>query len=337
MTDVDFIENFIEPDRDYKIGDYSTEEENAPINKSGIYILVDDRERAVYSFFDRGDVTTINIPYEITRLTVGDYVIMYGDVILAIIERKTWKDLASSLLDGRKKNTNKMITVRDEENCKLIYLIEGNASPNPNSKVQRVPYKNLISHLDHLSFRDNIIVVYSKSRQDTPLRITTYAKNISTLAEFASHPKSGGGELSVKRKFTKSDLTIKVGVLSKIKGVSEKTAELLVENNITVADLAGGCKIVDFKYSSGKSIGSARSKKILNSVGAKSTQINILSGIPSISKSSARFILSTTSMIELINLSRSYPDDNSLQNLKKTEKAKIGKNGAKNIAKFLIT
>ena len=97
MTDIDFIKNFIEPELDSKVEDV------AQIDKSGIHILVDDRERSVYSFFDRDDVTTINIPYEITRLTVGDYVIMYGDTILAIIERKTWKDLASSLLDGRKK------------------------------------------------------------------------------------------------------------------------------------------------------------------------------------------------------------------------------------------
>ena len=46
-----------------------------------------------------------------------------GQNILFVIERKTWTDLASSLRDGRKENNKKLLKIREETKCQLIYLI----------------------------------------------------------------------------------------------------------------------------------------------------------------------------------------------------------------------
>src|SRR5271163_4715793 len=103
-------------------------------------LIVDDRERAVTGFLE--DLShTFHINYKIKRLEVGDYSIIYKNHIMIIIERKTWADLASSLRDGRSANINKLIALREATGCQVCYLIEGDAFPNPNSLVQRMPYK----------------------------------------------------------------------------------------------------------------------------------------------------------------------------------------------------
>jgi ERCC4-type nuclease len=141
-------------------------------------ILIDDREKNVIPFFK---INACGINYKVTRVTIGDYAVLYRDKILFIIERKTWADLASSIKDGRKNNVKKMIKARNDTNCILIYLIEGNPIPSDKSKYGRIPYKNLRSHLDHLIFRDNIHIIHSKDMDHTSRRIYELVRNYNTI------------------------------------------------------------------------------------------------------------------------------------------------------------
>lgn len=60
-----------------------------------ITVLVDTRERYPYRFAGRSDVATVR-----TALPAGDYGVRSGDVLLAVVERKSLENLASSLSDG---------------------------------------------------------------------------------------------------------------------------------------------------------------------------------------------------------------------------------------------
>jgi ERCC4-type nuclease len=117
-----------------------------------------------------------------------------NEQIVAIVERKTWNDLAASIKDGRKENINKLLSLRESTNCKIIYLIEGKARYKEDTKFARISFKNLEAHLDHLIFRDNIAIIYSDSVSDSASRLVTLAKNYSTLKFDTEIPKIGGEE-----------------------------------------------------------------------------------------------------------------------------------------------
>jgi ERCC4-type nuclease len=145
-------------------------------------IIIDDREKAIFPFLE--DMSNkYNIEYKIQRSEIGDYAICYHGHILLVIERKTWEDLSASMRDGRKDNVKKLLNLRTKIDCKLTYLIEGDATPKIDKKFGRLPFKNLQAHLDHLMMRDNIHVIYSKNLEYTAERLFMLAINCSTMKE----------------------------------------------------------------------------------------------------------------------------------------------------------
>ena len=61
---------------------------------SGLAIQVDTRERYPYRFADRG------VERERRALPVGDYAVLDGERVTAVVERKTLEDFSNSLVDG---------------------------------------------------------------------------------------------------------------------------------------------------------------------------------------------------------------------------------------------
>lgn len=145
-------------------------------------IIVDDREKAIIPFLN--ELTAkYNIIYKVQRNQTGDYAIVYKENILLLIERKTWTDLAASMRDGRKENVKKLLNLREQTGCKIAYLIEGDATPSFTKKYGRLPIKNLRAHLDHLMFRDDIHILYSKNEEYTAERLFELAQNYLSTKE----------------------------------------------------------------------------------------------------------------------------------------------------------
>lgn len=154
-------------------------------------LVIDDREKAIIPII-AALADEYHISYKIMRCSAGDYSIMFNGQILMIIERKTWVDLAASMLDGRKGNIAKLQAVRQTTGCSIAYLIEGNPCPHFNSKFHRIPLKALRSHLDHLAIRDGVHMIYSKDATYTAERLLELCVNMSTLDCIA---KNGGSNL----------------------------------------------------------------------------------------------------------------------------------------------
>jgi ERCC4-type nuclease len=152
-------------------------------------IIVDDREKAVIPFMAELS-EKYKIIYKVQRNQTGDYAIIYKDNILLIIERKTWADLAASMRDGRKENVKKLLNLREQTGCNLAYLIEGDATPSFTRKYGRLPVKNLRAHLDHLMFRDNIHVIYSKNELYTAERLFELGQNYLSNKEIIKKIKT---------------------------------------------------------------------------------------------------------------------------------------------------
>ena len=99
-----------------------------------------------------------------------------------IIERKTWKDLADTIKDPqRRANHKKLLNLRNECQCSIIYIIEGTPFPSPDRKFARVPCKNLRAYLDHIMIRDGCHIVHTQSSEDTAIRIIELCTNCMTI------------------------------------------------------------------------------------------------------------------------------------------------------------
>jgi len=98
-------------------------------------IKLDNRERTLLDGLEHA-INDMNIQIEVRKenLTVGDFQIWYGDVPLLIIERKTWKDLASSIKDGRCETQDPNLRELNNIGCTTVMLIEGNL-PGYSEKV----------------------------------------------------------------------------------------------------------------------------------------------------------------------------------------------------------
>src|SRR5580658_8414013 len=109
-----------------------------------VYLVCDTREKEVTPF-----ISDVLRPCEavIKQITIGDYMILRKNKtardpdVLAVLERKTWKDFAHSLCDGRYGNLAKLLDLRAHTGCLIFFIIEGTpAFPDPCSKISRVPF-----------------------------------------------------------------------------------------------------------------------------------------------------------------------------------------------------
>ena len=313
-------------------------------------LVIDDREKAISNLLQENS----EIKYTVKRITIGDYALILNDNIEMIVERKTLKDLASSILDGRKDNIAKLIELRLQTNCKIAYIIEGN-TPNYNRKINRIPYKNLLAHLDHLMMRDNVFILYTKSPEDTLERLTYLLKNISTIKKGGDNAKnitdteknitdSEKNITDTEKNITDNEIPIlntniqntndllnqkivitipEIKFLSKIPGISLSMAEILYEKKITLNLIYNNISILeDIKYPSGRKFNYSKIK--IKKLPAKTIK-SILKEIPTIGEFKANLLVD-----EFYDLLENKHDVSSLDLLG------ISENSAKIILKYFV-
>lgn len=138
-----------------------------------INLVVDNREKKIFTHLDntfnqdnyfqnRGNITHTKETIEI-----GDYRIESENEILCIIERKTLKDYAASQKDGRHDNKEKLVKLREECGCKIMYIIEGPANPSFDTEFAGIKYINILSSIRHLQIIQDIHIIRSVSGEQT--------------------------------------------------------------------------------------------------------------------------------------------------------------------------
>ena len=329
----------------YDLDDIDTEEHKntatitpSPITAVDIPLLtIDDRERFVLDIFKKSKQEDW-FKYVISRIYIGDFIISYNNVIKIAIERKTWADLASTLRSSRKENIHKLLSLREQTGCVLMYIIEGNPLPNPSSKVSKMPYSNMISHLDHIMLRDKIHVIHTKDHYHTFLRLQTLMKNMLSIKDFNKPVRNNGDDVVggkeeeepndmniIKTSIKPTETQITYDIWSSIPNISVRIAGIFIKHGVRLLDMIMS-KITEddistLKYDSGMIIGKVRSKKILKAITETSSHISILSNIPMISKKTATAVLQHTPLITLIN---DTSLDQDLCSIKITEHSTLG-------------
>ena len=174
----------------------------------------------------------LKISIESTILDLGDVVVSDDDgEELLIIERKTIKDLAASIKDGRYEEQSFRLNNIFIPNHNIIYLIEGDLNFY-NQKYTRIPKKTLYSAMFCLNYYKGFSLVRTASIRETAeyiLRMTDkLARKNNVLGYY-----NGGAETPVKnycevvKKVKKNNVTpdnIGSIILSQIPGISSVTS-----------------------------------------------------------------------------------------------------------------
>ena len=122
-------------------------------------IVIDHREHKLIQ-----SCKELVIPYEIQNLALGDIQIIDTDnSIQMLIERKTWSDLASSIIDNRYKEQHARYKHWAlENNCNIWYILEGNKRFRTPAQEKRT----LSAHMS-LCFDKHTRIVETKSPRET--------------------------------------------------------------------------------------------------------------------------------------------------------------------------
>jgi ERCC4-type nuclease len=168
-----------------------------------MFLIADHREHAVLKHAKEFEGCNMKIE----QITVGDYVICSNWNVVCVIERKSLEDYAASIKDGRADNKSKLLKLREETGCVVMYLIEGPEFPNPNTLYGGIPWKYIESSIFHLQMRDHIGIMRSASTLETAKLLVRFINSMSTLQKKHDFPAKSNVELLIDKTGGNTDNT----------------------------------------------------------------------------------------------------------------------------------
>lgn len=210
-------------------------------------VYVDYREKYIKEYFEK------NREYDnlvsVKNLEIGDVVILVNQEPAILIERKTIKDLASSIQDGRLREQKFRITGSRYPQRNVIYLIEGDLDEKIYGRIDK---RTLQGSIINTMFRDNYKVYRTKDPRDTVFFLSRLIHKVvndkNNLVDLTSNllpekiqvepPKKDYSELIKLSK--KSQMTPGVfnkTVLLQIPGISSNIVKEIQKKYPTIKDL----------------------------------------------------------------------------------------------------
>ena len=210
-------------------------------------ILLDCREQDLFSSLS----TVLNkneskIVIESSQLKVGDIIIQddEGNELL-VIERKSVKDLAASITDGRYTEQSFRLNNYNIHNHNIIYLIEGSITKY-NSKGRRINKNAIYSSVFTLSYYKGFSVYRTEGLGDTAetiFRITDKLRREKNKFGFYSgntdkvESQSYVDVMKAEKKANVTTNNIGEVMLRQIPGVSANYAKVIMEKYNSLIDL----------------------------------------------------------------------------------------------------
>ena len=160
-----------------------------------ILLSVDDRESKIIAdiasefakpfVFNKTREIGCTINYKVRRLEVADYIISITDCARVAIERKTLKDYAASIKDGRHANKVNLLNLRAATGCKIFYIIEGHANPAFDHEYCGIKYSTILASMQNLQLRDNIHIIRTVDKAQTARELRFLCESVGRL-DFAN-------------------------------------------------------------------------------------------------------------------------------------------------------
>lgn len=191
-------------------------------------LTIDNRER---------DLLNIITDCEKVTLDLGD-IIVYNDdnTELIVFERKTIKDLANSIKDGRHKEQKaRLIDCYLKKGIIVMYIIEDFKWSH--TKVSGIPYSTLLSSICNTMLRDNIYVYKSSNINETKDFINIIF-NKACKGDFKSQKIDYIGEsLKLKKKENKNENDSMLFILCQVPRISIPIAKAIRNHYRSIKDL----------------------------------------------------------------------------------------------------
>ena len=168
----------------------------------------------------------VSIDLVVQNLIIGDiHILNDNDQLLSIIERKTIKDLLSSLRDGRYKEQSFRLNECELENKRICYLLEG---------IPLAENKNVVNGcIISLAINKGFSLLSSKNIDETAELLIKLCEKIDNSAIEKEY--SEAVHISKKAQTTKDNIS--VIMLTQIPNVSMNIAKLVCEKYKTIKQL----------------------------------------------------------------------------------------------------
>jgi len=251
-------------------------------------IKVDNRETELFVLLRDKLTTIVNndtnpnpISIISSVLDIGDISFSVNGVEIALIERKTLKDLAASIKDGRYEEQSYRLGGYPIHNHNISYLIEGDLT-KWSDKTNRIPKSTLYSALTSIQYIKGFSVIRTLCLEDTALYIihsfmklrktvdlgkqlfyeysSNLSTNITTGQEQVQVQEEEHNYCSVIKAKKKDNITPEnMGeiILSQIPGISFVTADAIMSKYKTLPSLTEALKsdsriLLDITYVNNK-------------------------------------------------------------------------------------
>lgn len=265
-------------------------------------IAVDDREREVYN-----NLLSYNIQISKQRLATGDFIIFHKDEPKIIVERKTWKDFASSIKDGRIISQSESMHEHQEKfNMRLVIILEGlSVLPNEDKIIEGILAKAIYTKIRRLYLFHNISTIYSKSIEHTAEILINFISDYDSLqndqSKLGTNESNSSNYLDTnKGSRKKADEEILIGIWTCFPGVGEKIAKVLMKKMSIVDFMKINEKDLEIIMKSNNlRCGKKTLEKIMNS--RTSISKKLLCEIPTIGDKKASLILESKKIEEIIS------------------------------------
>ena len=210
-------------------------------------ILLDCREQDLFSLLTIViNKNNSDIVLESTQLSLGDIIIQDDDQTeLLVIERKSVKDLAASITDGRYCEQSFRLNSYNLHNHNIVYLIEGSII-NYNSKGRRINKNAIYSSVFTLSYYKGFSVYRTEGLNDTAetiFRITDKLRREKNKLGFYTgntdkiDNQSYVDVIKAEKKSNVTTNNIGEVMLRQIPGVSANYAKVIMEKYNSLIDL----------------------------------------------------------------------------------------------------
>lgn len=128
-----------------------------------------------------------NIKFIEKNITTGDYCILMRTSsnqlnMIVLIERKTWKDVAASIKDGRMTTQlERLNAIRKKKKCSVFYIIEGRKyNLGDSRKLGGIPINSLHTKIRHNLLR-GLPFIQTANQEETAQIIVAIARDVMKL------------------------------------------------------------------------------------------------------------------------------------------------------------
>jgi ERCC4-type nuclease len=233
-------------------------------------LVIDNRETFALNEINKIDVSGNDmVEIVVQALPVGDFVFKCGedDAIALVIERKTFDDLACSIMDGRFREQKTRLDEMKSNGVRIMYIIEGNSMQYKG----KLPLTTLLSAILNLMMSHEYMVMFSHSIKNTVDMLCLIGKKLGEQG--CTKGGSSGVQIKLKSKGEKIKENMFLLQMMVIPGVSQLVGEAICKEYKSMPDLihafeAGGEHILaEIKVNEKRKVGKALSSKVYKALG----------------------------------------------------------------------